>query len=88
MAGTLSWKRLGGALACLAVAAVGTFAPALVVAALLVAVLVAVIVSERLAALRREARGEPSPTERLEAAAAGLLGVRRNLDDGWSTPRR
>ncbi|HXG76127.1 MAG TPA: low temperature requirement protein A, partial [Gaiellaceae bacterium] len=43
MAGSLSWKRLAGALGCLAVAAVGTFAPALVVAALLAGVLAAVI---------------------------------------------
>ncbi len=68
MAGSLSWKRSLGALACLAVAAVGTVVPALVVAALLVAVLVAVIGAERLAAARRRARGEPSPLDRLEHA--------------------
>jgi low temperature requirement protein LtrA len=66
MAGSLSWKRLGGAIACVAVGGVGTFAPALVLAALLVAVLVLVIASEHLAAARRRARGEPSPLERLE----------------------
>jgi len=65
MAGSLSWKRLGGASACVAVGGVGTFAPALVVATLLVAVLVTVIVSEHVAAARRRARGEPSPLERL-----------------------
>jgi low temperature requirement protein LtrA len=65
MAGSLSWKRLGGAIACVAVGGVGTFAPALVVVTLLVAVLVAVIVSEHVAAARRRARGEPSPLERL-----------------------
>ena len=54
MAGTISRKRLTGALACLAVAAVGLFAPALVVGALLVAVLVGVIVAERIAEARRE----------------------------------
>jgi low temperature requirement protein LtrA len=70
MAGSVSWKRLSGALACLAVGAVGGFAPALVVAALLVAVLVAVIAAEHVAAARRRARGEPSPLERLEASVA------------------
>ena len=49
MAGTLSARRLGGAVACLAVGLVGLVAPALVVAALVVAVLVAVIVLERIA---------------------------------------
>ncbi len=70
MAGSVSWKRLTGALLCLAAAGVGTFAPALVVAALLVAVLVAVIAAEHVAASRRAARGEPSAMERLEASAA------------------
>jgi low temperature requirement protein LtrA len=69
MAGSVSWKRLAGALACVAVAAVATVVAALVVAALLVAVLVAVIAAERLAAVRRARRGEPSPLERLEAPA-------------------
>lgn len=71
MAGSVSWKRLGGALACLAVAGVGAFAPGLVVSALLVLVLVAVLGAERLAAVRRRARGEPSPLERLELEARG-----------------
>ena len=66
MTGTVSRKRLGGALACLSVAAVGPFAPGLVLAALLVAILVAVIASEHIAAVRRRARGEPSPLERLD----------------------
>ena len=69
LAGSVSWKRLGGTGACLAVAIVGTFAPALVVEALLVVVLVGVIVAEHAAAVRRAARGEPSPLERLEASA-------------------
>jgi low temperature requirement protein LtrA len=73
MAGSVSWRRLGGALACLAVGLIGLFVPALVVAALLIAVLVAVIGAEYVAAARRRARGEPSPLERLEAA-------RRNRD--------
>ena len=68
MAGSVSWKRLGGALVCVLVGFVGVYVPALVVAALLIAVLVAVIVSEYVAAARRSARGEPSPLKRLEAA--------------------
>jgi low temperature requirement protein LtrA len=71
MAGSLSGKRLAGALACVAVGGVGAFAPALVVAGLLVAVLVAVIAAEHIAGARRSARGEPTPLERLEASAAG-----------------
>ncbi|HZB83513.1 MAG TPA: low temperature requirement protein A [Rubrobacteraceae bacterium] len=59
MAGSVSWRRLGGALACLATGLIGSFVPALVVAALLIAVLVAVISSEYVAAARRRARGEP-----------------------------
>jgi low temperature requirement protein LtrA len=53
MTAAISIRRLTGALACLAVAAIGTFAPALVVAALLFDVLVAVIVADHLAGLRR-----------------------------------
>jgi hypothetical protein len=44
--------------------------PALVLAALLVAMFVTVIVSERIAFLRRAARGEPTPMERLDATVA------------------
>jgi low temperature requirement protein LtrA len=69
MAGSVSWKRLGGALACLAVGGVGAFAPGFVLSALLVGVLVTVIGSEHVAAARRRARGEASPLERLEASA-------------------
>jgi len=69
MAGSLSWKRLLGAAGCLAVAAVGAFAPALVVAVLLVAVLATVIGAERAAARHRRERGDPSPLERIEARA-------------------
>ena len=69
MAGSVSWKRLGGALACLVVGLIGAFVPALVVGALLITVLVAVIASEYVAAARRRARGERSLVERLEAAA-------------------
>jgi low temperature requirement protein LtrA len=69
VAGTVGGRRLGGAIACLAIGAVGTFAPALVVAALLLGVLVGVIVGDQIAAHRRRRRGAPSPLER--AATAG-----------------
>ena len=70
MAGSVSWKRLGGALGCVAAGGVGAFAPALVLAALLVAVLAAVIGAEQIAGTRRRARGEPSALDRLQASAA------------------
>ncbi len=70
MAGTLSWKRLAGALACVAVAGLGPVAPGLVLSGLLVAVVVGVIVAERIAEARRRKRGEPSPREQLESEAA------------------
>ncbi len=69
MAGSISWKRLGGAAGCVAVALVAGDASALLVSALVVTVLVAVIAAEWIANARRTARGEPSPLERLEAAA-------------------
>jgi low temperature requirement protein LtrA len=56
MSGTLATRRLVGAAACLAVAAIGTFAPALVVAALLFGVLVAVITGDQIAGLHRRRR--------------------------------
>ncbi len=68
LAHTVAWRRVAGAIACLAVAAVGSFAPALVVSALLLAVLVTVIVADQLAAARRRSRGEPSPLERVGIA--------------------
>jgi low temperature requirement protein LtrA len=67
MAGSISWKRLGGALACVVVGAVGTAMPALVLALLVTGILIAVIAAEQVAAARRRARGEPSPIDRLEA---------------------
>jgi low temperature requirement protein LtrA len=70
MAGTLSWRRLAGAIACIAVGGLGSVATGIVLSALLVAVLVGVIVAERIAGARRRARGEPSPLERLESDAA------------------
>jgi low temperature requirement protein LtrA len=68
MTGTISPRRLAGALACLAIGAIGTFAPSLAVAALLFGVMVAVIVADHVAAVRRRRRGEPSPLERVPAA--------------------
>jgi low temperature requirement protein LtrA len=68
MAGSVSWKRLGGAAACALVGLTAAFAPALVVGTLVLVVLIGVIALERLAARRRSARGEPSPLERLETA--------------------
>jgi low temperature requirement protein LtrA len=70
MAGSLAWKRLAGAVACVAVGAVGAVASALVVEALSVTVLVLVIGWEGLDTARRRSRGEPSPYERLEVYAA------------------
>jgi low temperature requirement protein LtrA len=70
MSGTLAARRLAGAAACLAVAAIGTFAPALVVSGLLFAVLVAVIVGDQIAGVHRRRRGEPSPLERLAGAGS------------------
>jgi low temperature requirement protein LtrA len=71
MAGSVSWKRLAGALGCVAAGFVGTFAPALVVAALVVAALAAVIGAEHVSGARRAARGEPSPLERLDVSVRG-----------------
>ena len=65
MAGTLSTKRLGGALACVVLGLLGGAFSALVLAILLVAILVAVIAAETVAGQRRRARGEPSPMEAL-----------------------
>ena len=67
MAGTWSGKRLAGAAACVLLFATGGFAPGWLLEGLTVAVLVAVLVAERVAALRRIARGDPSPLERLRA---------------------
>jgi low temperature requirement protein LtrA len=69
MTGTISVKRLSGAVACVAIGLIGTLLPALVLELALVLVLVAVIASEQIAAAGRRARGEPTPLERLEASA-------------------
>jgi low temperature requirement protein LtrA len=68
MAGSISVKRVAGALGCLAAGALGSVVPGLVLGALVLAVLAAVIWAEHVAGARRERRGEPSPLERLEAA--------------------
>jgi low temperature requirement protein LtrA len=70
MAGTVSWKRLSGAIACVAVGLLGGFAPALALEALLVTALVSVIVAERVASARSRARGEATVLERLEASVS------------------
>jgi low temperature requirement protein LtrA len=69
MAGSVSWKRLSGAIACALLGVVGTSLSALLLGVLVLCVLLGVIASERIAALRRGKRGEPSPLERVEAAA-------------------
>jgi low temperature requirement protein LtrA len=53
MTGSISARRLGGAVACLLIGLLAGAAPALVVAALLFAVLVALIVADQLRAMRR-----------------------------------
>ena len=63
MARSLSTKRLLGALACLALAPLGWFVPAIVLLFLTFCVLTAVIVLEHLAAARRRSRGAPSLVE-------------------------
>jgi low temperature requirement protein LtrA len=69
LAGSVSWRRLGGALGCVAVGLVGLAVPAVAVEALLVGLLVAVILLEQLAAARRRRRRAPSALEQLEARA-------------------
>jgi low temperature requirement protein LtrA len=69
MAGTLSKRRLGGAIACVLVGLVGLVVPALAVATLIVVVLAVIIGSEHASGARRRHRGEPSPLQRLEATA-------------------
>ena len=69
MAGSISWKRLAGAAGCVAAGFAGLAGPGVLVAGLVVAVLAAVIAAELASGKRREARGEPSPMERLERAS-------------------
>jgi hypothetical protein len=68
MTGEASARRLTGAVACLAVGAVGTGAPALAVAGVLLGVLVAVIVADQHVAARRRGHSEPSALERVAPA--------------------
>jgi len=70
MAGSVAWKRVAGAAACGVVGVLGAVVPAIAVASLVVCALAGVIAAERIAAVRREARGEPSPLERLETAGS------------------
>ncbi len=67
MTGTPSIKRLVAAAGCVVAGLVGVYLTALATAALVLAILVALIAAERLAALRRRRRGDPSPLERLES---------------------
>jgi len=69
MSGTISPRRLAGAVACAAAGFLGAFAPALVVAGVVLAILAAVIGADRRAGVLRRRRGERSPLERLEASA-------------------
>ncbi len=52
IAGSISWERLGGAVACVLVGVIGTLVPALVLSALLVGVLLVVIASEMVTGAR------------------------------------
>ena len=69
LTGTVSGKRLMGAMGCVAVGFIGPHVSALILSTLLLGVLIAVIVAEHLAAARRRARGQPSFLERLQASA-------------------
>jgi low temperature requirement protein LtrA len=70
LAGSVSTKRLTAALACIGAGALGAFVPALMLASLLSVILIGLIGTEQLAGMRRRARGEQSPLERLEAAGS------------------
>jgi low temperature requirement protein LtrA len=69
MAGTISWKRLGGGIACVAAGALGGVVSGLVLATLVTAILIAVIAAEQVSGARRRARGEATPIEALDAQA-------------------
>lgn len=71
MAGSISVKRLAGAIGCVAVGLLGGVVSGLVLAVLVLAILVAVIVAEQVSGRRRAARGDLAPLERLEAEAGG-----------------
>jgi low temperature requirement protein LtrA len=69
LTGTVSWRRLTGAGACVVAGVVAGGADALVLAVIVLLVLIGVIAAETRAAARRAARGEPSPLDRLGAPA-------------------
>ena len=69
MTGTISVRRLTAAVACVAVGFIGPHVSALFLSTLLLGVLVAVIAAEQLAAAHRNAGGQPSPLEGLQASA-------------------
>jgi low temperature requirement protein LtrA len=69
MTGTISVRRLTAAVVCVAVGFLGPHVSALFLSTLLLGVLIAVIAAEQLAAARRNARGQPSPLEGLQASA-------------------
>ena len=71
MAGSISRRRLPADLAVVGCGALGAWLPALATTSLISALLVAVIVSDRVTAARRRARGEPSPLEAFEASLEG-----------------
>jgi low temperature requirement protein LtrA len=60
LAGSLSGRRSAAAFGCLAVAAIGTLVPALVVGGLVAGILVALITAERVHARPRDATREPA----------------------------
>jgi low temperature requirement protein LtrA len=67
LTGTTSGKRLTAVGACAAAGALGPVVPGLALASIVAAVLIGLIGAEQLTAVRRRARGEPTPLERLEA---------------------
>jgi low temperature requirement protein LtrA len=69
MTGTISVRRLTAAVACVAVGFIGPHVSALFLSTLLLGVLIAVIAAEQLAAAHRNAGGQPSPLEGLQASA-------------------
>ena len=69
MTGTTSIKRLTATVACAAAGLLGAVVPGLALAAVLALILIGLIGAEQLTTVRRRARGEPSPMQRLEASA-------------------
>ena len=74
LAGSLPPKRVAAGLGCIGAGMLGAVLPAVAVSGLIAAVLVTLVVAERVAGIRRERRGDPSPMDLLERrAAAGQL---------------